>query len=90
MPYKTLGSFRRASRSKSEKYVRIHRDITELGSAKKDEKLLDFYAKKGYNKEKTIELIEDLNRQYLEKVSGKEMIDVGFFAFALSKTNKKS
>lgn len=46
MPYKTLGSFRRASRSKSEEYVRIYREITELGSAKKDEKILDFYATK--------------------------------------------
>ncbi len=82
MPYKTLGSFRRASRSKSDKYVRIHRDITEVGSAKKDEKILDFYTKKGYNKEKTIELIEDLNRQYLEEVAKGKVTDVGFHTFA--------
>ena len=82
MPYQTLGGFRRASRAKSDEYLRIHRDITELGAAKKDAKILDFYAKKGYNKEKTIELIKDLNRQYLEQVEKKKVTDVGFHAFA--------
>ncbi len=82
MPYKNIGSFRRARRAKSETYMRMHRDITELGSAKKDGQILDFYARKGYNKEKAIERIEDLNRQYLEQVSKKKVKDVGFNAFA--------
>lgn len=43
---------------------------------------LDFYKRKGYNKEKTIERIEDLNRQYLEQVAKKKVTDVGFYAFA--------
>lgn len=82
MPYKNIGSFRRARRVKSETYMRMHRDITELGGAKKDGNILDFYKRKGYNKEKTIERIEDLNRQYLEQVAKKKVTDVGFYAFA--------
>ena len=82
MPYKNISSFRRARRAKSETYMRMHRDITELGSAKKDGQILDFYKRKGYNKEKAIERIEDLNRQYLEQVSKKKVKDIGFNAFA--------
>ena len=82
MPYKTIGGFRRARRAKSETYMRTHRDITELGSAKKDGQILDFYERKGYNKEKAIERIDDLNRQYLEQVGKKKIKDIGFNAFA--------
>lgn len=45
-------------------------------------KYLIFTQQKGYNKEKTIELIEDLNRQYLEEVAKGKVTDVGFYAFA--------
>ncbi len=82
MPYRNIGSFRRARRAKSETYMRMHRDITELGSAKKDGQILDFYERKGYNKEKAIERIDDLNRQYLEQVGKKKIKDIGFNAFA--------
>ena len=52
MPYQTLGGFRRASRAKSDGYLRIHRDIMELGAAKKTQKYLIIMQRKGIIKKK--------------------------------------
>jgi|GEM_PF-2645476 len=82
MPYKTLGSFRRARRAKSGQYIELHRDVTEISKAREDSEILVFYKKKGYNTEEINEKIADLNRQYLEQVGRSKVKDVGFYRFA--------
>ncbi len=82
MPYQTLGGFRRASRSGSSQYEAVHRNVTQLEKTKRDEAILDFYSKKGYNIQESISRIEDLNRKYLSAVKDKKVEDVGFHRYA--------
>lgn len=82
MPYQTLGGFRRASRSGSPQYEAVHRNVTQLEKTKRDEAILDFYSKKGYNIQESISRIEDLNRKYLSAVKDKKVEDVGFHRYA--------